>query len=618
MRPRTPAEQQSPDTGDESGRSGDESSGVVARETRERQAALRRSELRARESVQRGALSSGLDSGVATISVVHRAFVALAENVRDYGIFLMDPHGCITFWGEGARQLKGWTKAETERAHLRILYPDGGSEDGGAEEHLRVAAETGEYKGAGHRIRRDGSRFWAGVTLTALRDADGTLLGFAKLTRDLSAQRATEAARTAALVAAEEAARVKSHFIATMSHEIRTPLNAVIGYADLLAMELGGPLTPKHHEQIERIRASSQHLLGIVDDVLDLARIESGRMVAARARLQLGAVVSEAVILMKPEASARGIDVVSALSGSASEQQYCGDGERVRQILLNLLSNAVKFTERGGRITLSAETSAEAPADARLGGSGPWVYLRVEDTGHGIAPERLNAIFEPFVQAETGFTRRYGGSGLGLDISRRLARMMGGDITVRSEPGIGSTFLLWLPAAPEEKAVRGGNAVAGDEGGVFPAVREAVLSELERILHAFVARLRSDPGTPSARRGSEADLEDHLASFLSDLAQTIGTRTVARGAPSGMRDGETSIHRVIAEGHGQQRARLGWTEKEIRREFGVLREELTAAIRRRVQLPGGSEIEEAIELLTDTVTHAEEMAVVSFRGAAAE
>ncbi|HLM68628.1 MAG TPA: ATP-binding protein [Longimicrobium sp.] len=618
MCPPKPAEERNSDAGDVSGGTEHESSGAAGRETREREAAWRRAEIRAREPVERDAPPSDPYRAMTSMGVVHRAFSALAENVRDYGIFLTDPDGVITFWGEGARLIKGWTKAQAEGAHLRLLYPDGGAEDGGAEEHLRAAAETGEYRGEGSRVRSDGSTFWAGVTLTALRDADGTLLGFAKLTRDLSARRTAEAARTAALKAAEEAARVKSHFIATMSHEIRTPLNAVMGYADLLAMELGGPLTRVHHEQIAKIRASSQHLLGIIDDVLDLARIESGRMVAARARLRLGSVVSGAMALIEPQASAQGVDLVSAMSGFVSEQQCWGDGERVRRILLNLLSNAVKFTDRGGRITIGAETAAGASGGATLDGSGPWVYIRVEDTGRGIPPERLEAIFEPFVQAETGLTRRYGGAGLGLDISRRLARLMGGDLTVRSEVGVGSAFFLWLPAAPKEQAVPVPGAADGDGSGVFTAVREAVLCELERILHGYVARLRSDPGTPGARQLSEAELEDHLASFLSDLAQTMGTTALAAGAQSAAPHGGTVIQRVIAERHGQQRARLGWAEEEIRREFEVLREELAAAVRRRVQLPGEARVEEAIGMLAEAVTHAEQLSVGTFRGAAAE
>ncbi len=222
------------------------------------------------------------------------------------------------------------------------------------------------------------------------------------------------------------------------------------------------------------------------------------------------------------------------------------------------------------------------------------------------------------MQAETGLTRRYGGTGLGLDISRRLARLMGGDLTVRSEVGVGSTFFLWLPAAPKEEAIPVPSATDGDGSGVFTAIREAVLSELERILYAFVARLRSDPGTPSARQLSEAELEDHLASFLSDLAQTMGTKDVASGAQSRMPHDGTVIQHVIAERHGQQRARLGWTEEEIRREFEVLREELAAAVRRRVRLPVQAKVEEAIGVLAEAVTHAEQLSVESYRGAAAE
>ncbi|HEV2734012.1 MAG TPA: PAS domain-containing protein, partial [Longimicrobiaceae bacterium] len=142
-------------------------------------------------------------TGVAAAGVAYRAFAALAENVRDYAIFLMDPEGVITFWGEGARLIKFWTKDQAEGAHLRMLYPDGGAEDGTAEEHLRRAMETGEYSGEGRRVRGDGSTFWGGITLTALRGDDGALLGFAKVTRDLTARRAAEAAMRAAHEAAE-------------------------------------------------------------------------------------------------------------------------------------------------------------------------------------------------------------------------------------------------------------------------------------------------------------------------------------------------------------------------------------------------------------------------------
>jgi PAS domain S-box-containing protein len=164
-------------------------------EEREREATWRRGEARERaraagEGPPAGESPRGAHTGQARAGVAARAFAALAENVRDYAIFLLNPEGVITFWGEGARLIKWWTKDQAEGAHLRLLYPSGGSNDGTAEEHLREAAERGEYTGEGQRVRSDGSLFWAGVTLTALWDDDGTLLGFAKVTRDLTARRA--------------------------------------------------------------------------------------------------------------------------------------------------------------------------------------------------------------------------------------------------------------------------------------------------------------------------------------------------------------------------------------------------------------------------------------------
>jgi hypothetical protein len=166
----------------------------------------------------------------------------------------------------------------------------------------------------------------------------------------------------------------------------------------------------------------------------------------------VGTAISEVIMLVEPQAETRGVDLVDTVSGFATDHHLWGDAERVRQILLNLLSNAIKFTEPAGRITLSAGAAATPPDTAELEAAGPWVYFRLEDTGPGIRPERLDAIFESFIQAAMTLTRQHGGTGRGLAISRRLARLMGGDLTVRSEVGIGSTFFLWLPAAPKEEA----------------------------------------------------------------------------------------------------------------------------------------------------------------------
>lgn len=379
----------------------------------------------------------------------------VADNVRDYAIFLMDVDGVIRCWGESARLMKWWTRQQAEGAHLRMLYPDGGSEDGTAESHLAAAAELGEYNGEGHRIRSDGSTFWAYVTLTALRNRQGTLVGFTKVTRDFSARRAVESTliqERHALGTPEhtrdEAAQIR-RAIAHVSHELRTPLNAILGSVSLLAARIreGDPDRP----HIDRLQRNGQHLLAMVEDVLEMARTESGQPSLSSAVRRLGPAIEEALADVEMQAQARNVTITNSVSGAATDLPYYGDEARVRQILVNLLTNAIKFTDPGGRVTVSGGTG-ESVSGASLVGRGPWIYARVEDTGRGIPPERLDAIFEPFKQSEVADQRL--GTGLGLSISRQLARMMGGDLVAESEPGTGSRFTLWLPIAPSEPVPR--------------------------------------------------------------------------------------------------------------------------------------------------------------------
>ena len=631
--------------------------GALAAEDRERHAAWRRGETRERERLVGRKAPRASHSGIAPVGVAARAFAALAENVRDYAIFLMDPNGVITFWGEGARLIKWWTKDQAEGAHLRLLYPAGGSEDGTAEEHLRQAAERGEYTGEGHRMRNDCSVFWAGVTLTALWDEDGTLLGFAKVTRDLTARRAADAllrsaAETAdaARATAEAADSAKSGFLATMSHEIRTPINAILGYIDLLSQEIEGTLTSQQKRFVARAGDASRHLLNLINEVLDFSRLEVGRTSVNSDVVRIGDAVAHALALVTPQARAKGIDLADAVAGYAAGLAAWGDESRVNQILVNLLGNAVKFTAlregEAARVVISAGAAARPSPEAKVSGDGPWVYVRVEDTGPGIQSDRLTAIFEPFVQADMSLARVHGGAGLGLAISRRLARLMGGDVTARSEVGVGSTFFLWLPAAPVQSLETGGlpgHGPGGEESrgattshgapGAMPndtlprtaSVHEetagAILAEVERILHSYVARLRSDPATPSAHAIDESLIEDHLASFLADIAGTLSSLDLDEvEQQAGLRDG-TAIQRAIANRHGTQRARLGWTETELRREFVILREEVDAAVRRRSRKPltAGSGARDGMPrphaLLDDFITRAERLSVESHRRA---
>jgi signal transduction histidine kinase len=260
------------------------------------------------------------------------------------------------------------------------------------------------------------------------------------------AERASELADEARSLAevAREANLAKSQFLSSMSHEIRTPLNAIIGFTTLFDLEIAGPLTVEQSHYLARIRASSSHLLKLIEDVLDLAKVEAGRMDVKEENVQAAFAMYAAAGLIEPQAGAAGITIDYR---DGSTDTFIGDEDRVRQILVNLLANAVKFTERGGRVTLTCVTTRDPDPEARLPADGSWVCIRVADTGIGIAPEMRESVFEAFVQTEAGLTRRRDGTGLGLTISRELARRMGGDLTLRSVKGEGSCFTLWLRSA---------------------------------------------------------------------------------------------------------------------------------------------------------------------------
>jgi signal transduction histidine kinase len=245
--------------------------------------------------------------------------------------------------------------------------------------------------------------------------------------------------------AAEDAQSGVWRLLATASHEIRTPINAILGYTDLLDQEVAGPLTAAQRSHVTRIQMCGRQLTRLIEDVLDLAKLHADEMRVDRTSALVADAVCAAVALVEPQALAGGIKI-RCPEPHALRLVYTGDEDRVRQIVVNLLSNAVKFTEPGGVVTVSGDV-VEAPALAtQMHGGGPWVALHVADTGIGIPAEEQAAIFHAFVQAGNARGREAGGAGLGLTISRELARRMGGDLTLQSEEGAGSCFTLWLPA----------------------------------------------------------------------------------------------------------------------------------------------------------------------------
>ena len=271
---------------------------------------------------------------------------------------------------------------------------------------------------------------------------------------------------------AESATRAKSEFLANMSHEIRTPMTAILGYVNILAGQLE---TPEHVEALGIIRRNGDHLLAVINDILDLSKIEAGKLQIERNSCSPAAVAADVISLMRPRAKEKGLGLKLEFAGPAPET-VSTDAIRLRQILLNLLGNAVKFTEAGGvRLIVRMAAGHHVPV---VGGAGQRLVYEVVDTGIGMTPAQVEGLFQPFHQAETSTARRFGGTGLGLAIAKRLAEMLGGEIEVASHPGQGSTFTLSIDPGPLEGVAMLARAT---EALATPAARPAAQNPLPRL-----------------------------------------------------------------------------------------------------------------------------------------
>jgi PAS domain S-box-containing protein len=364
-------------------------------------------------------------------------FRLLVEAVEDYAIFMLDPRGNVASWNRGAERIKGYRAPEILGRHFSTFYRPEDVQSGHPQHELAIARSEGRYHEEAWRVRKDGSLFWADVTITAVRDDTGTLRGFAKVTRDLTQRREAEQRQLqlfreqAARVEAEKANQIKDEFLAVLSHELRTPLNAIVGWAHLLRSP--GSLPPEQATRgLEAIERNATIQTQIVSDVLDISRITSGKIRLSPRRVDVREVVTAAVDTTRLAAEAKRIDLRSTLP--PDPQFVWADADRLQQVVWNVLANAVKFTPQGGHI------------EAMLTARDSRVELTVRDNGVGIGPEFLPHIFETFRQADSSSSRTHGGLGLGLAIVKRIVELHGGQVRAQSEgEGRGTAVTVMLP-----------------------------------------------------------------------------------------------------------------------------------------------------------------------------
>jgi signal transduction histidine kinase len=369
--------------------------------------------------------------------------------------------------------------------------------------------------------------------------------------------------------AAERASQAKSQFLGIMSHELRTPINAILGYTQLLDMGVRGGLTDDQRGLLQRVDHASRHLLDMVTRLLDMSKAEAGELTVQSHVNAVDDVVSAALKAIRPIAKTRRVE---NRCDDRKRVRFLGDGIRARQILVNLLTNAVRFTGEDGVITVTCERVDGPVGPELLRTAGPWVRIVVEDNGVGIPDEKLEAVFEPFVQGDTSpLIRETDGPGIGLAVSRNLARLMGGELTAVSVPGKGSRFSLWLPAPRSLAGTRRDRRLFRRDTGGLPLLSDHLLQRLKPIMDTYVARLREDGAVPRAREASDIALRDHVPHFLSGIASLLSHADSSGPEISAVLQGGNAIQRLTLELHGAERHSLGWSTEALRRDLAILR-----------------------------------------------
>ena len=399
------------------------------------------------QSLSAGEVDAIVDPQTATPILLSRAQEQLLQSEARYRDLIarspslvceLAPDGTTTFINDAVRAVLGYGPAELvgRKWWDELVAPDQ------SESADRFVADltAGDVTARELALRaRDGSVRWIEWTSANRYSADGSLESVVLFGLDVTARRRAEetarelAEERLARAEAEAANKAKTEFLAVMSHELRTPLNAIAGYTDLIDAGVRGPVTPEQREDLARIRRSERHLLGLINDIMNFAQLEAGRVTFNVQAVPMHEALVTVEALSELLARAKGVSYT--ILPCDPDIQVIADRDKVEQILLNLVSNAVKFTDKGGSITIGCESD------------GTQVRTTVSDTGRGIPRDKLEAIFDPFVQVDKRFTRQTEGVGLGLAISRDLAHAMNGDLTVESTLGTGSRFTLTLPAS---------------------------------------------------------------------------------------------------------------------------------------------------------------------------